>query len=107
MKREFQASDGLLIEKVVNKLDFCKISRIMEFLEWEWGSVDGVPNQITLFNFAIEILTLAYKDYLDKDSKEMVYVSSGGFVAMCYPDDKGDPVLQISFVLESSDTYDI
>jgi hypothetical protein len=87
---------------LVNNFNFHRVYKAMEHLEWDWVGV-GIPSQIQLMNKALELLEIAYDNWVsDGDFCE---VNSGGFRASC----KGEstPVLTLEFVLSSISSDEI
>lgn len=76
------------IKKILKNFDFGKVHRVMENLNWTWGSTDyTVPT--------IEDLKSQAKDLLKKVTEgDYKVISSGGFEA-----EYGNEVLTLKFVL--------
>lgn len=63
------------IDEIMDWVDFHKIQRVMEFLEWKWADVDGtgIPNVAQLRSQARRLLKEAVQRKWD--------VGTGGFTA--------------------------
>lgn len=68
------------IDEVMDWFDFNKVSRVMEFLDWQWVyPTDGVPTEADLRQKARELLHMAW-DYSERSNEES-FAGTGGFTA--------------------------
>jgi len=81
-----------MIKDIMDNFDFDRVHRVMEYLEWEWYSCDGVPSTYSLIKKAEWLLKEAYA--------KNTTIAYGGFMASMENDS-----LSLSFVLESMTTF--
>lgn len=88
------------INEVIDNFDFEKVHKVMELLEWKWafcgGSDYGIPSTQDLIDLAERILGEAWD--------EKTRIATGGFVAEYDDSGDGKPWLELSFVVEESQT---
>jgi hypothetical protein len=71
-----------LIEDCLMQFNFHKVHRVMEFLEWTWGSSSNQPTICQLKGEARRHLRNAVNNYvMTKNKNGYGYSSSGGFSA--------------------------
>lgn len=96
-----------LIEKMIadtlESFDFDKVHKVMKMLNWKWvsneiGGDEAIPSTYRLIKRAEELLR---KVATVANNKETAISGCGGFVA-----EMSDGILSLSFILESSTTYD-
>jgi hypothetical protein len=94
-----------LINEVMDEFDYDKVQRVMEFLNWDWASVNGVLSVGDLKRMSRILLiscingAMAYK----KDYS----ASTGGFKAEATWDNERNKIysLTLRFVLEETEYY--
>ena len=89
-----------LFDEVAQQIDWDKIRKTMEFLDWKWVSVD----EITVYDL-IKTGKRLCKDAYDRAIKDNTtcVVSTGGFCAFYNP---YNSELELSFVLEIGSSCD-
>lgn len=80
-------------EEIEKNFDWERVEKVMNFLDWKWYTVDGIPNIRDLKHKAYNLLKEAY----DNGG----YYAVGGFTAEYITKDN---FLQLSFVLDSWDS---
>lgn len=90
-----------LFDEVAQQIDWEKIRKTMEFLDWKWVSVD----EITVYDL-IKTGEQLCKEAYDMSIKDNTTyeVSTGGFYAFYNP---YNSELELYFVLESGSSYDL
>lgn len=87
------------ISEILGCMDFEKIKKVMDFLNWTWWNTDGVPEIYELRIFAREQLNRVAKGLI-KSGKNRYATSCGGFVAEAERDDDDSKIyFNLSFVL--------
>ena len=87
------------IDEVLDCMDFEKIKKVMDFLNWTWWNTDGVPEIYELRIFAREQLTRVAKEIMNSD-KNNYAISCGGFRADVERDEEDSKLyFHLSFVL--------
>ena len=88
-----------LFDEVAQQIDWEKIRKTMEFLEWTWISVE----EITVYDLIKQGEFLCKEAYAYGIKRNMRYtVGTGGFTATYNPEDN---YLMLQFVLEEGDAY--
>lgn len=87
-------SDQEIIDEIMDFLDFEKIHKTMEALNWYWADVDGIPEIYEIRHFLRKLL----KEFLDENLSES---SCGGFRIW-----KSQNTVNISFEITSLEVYD-
>jgi len=82
------------IDEVLSQIDFCKIKKVMEFLDWSYYNDDS-NNIYGLVKTAKRLLENCWENY-EKEKKDYE-VSTGGFKARVYK----DGYLSLHFILDS------
>ena len=91
------------IQKILNNLNYTKISIVMNLLGWKWRN-EGVPDEFAIRKEVRRIMEYAW-DYAQKESRngEWVYTSSGGIIVWCCRNDKTNtPLFQVSFAIDTA-----
>lgn len=70
-----------IIEKVLEELDFPKIEKCMIALDWTWGAIPKIPNQLEIYKEAKRMLNDLIKEVNSDTIKTFYYISCGGFTA--------------------------
>lgn len=92
------------ITPVLDKFDFAKTLRVMEFLDWTW--VGGRPTVQDLKIRAHQLLCLAVEGYENSTRQEFGFsVSTGGFIAQVETFSEGPPRLQLIFYVDYAQCY--
>lgn len=87
------------IDEVLDCMDFEKIKKVMDFLNWTWWNTDGVPEIYELRIHARELLTRIAKEIMNSD-KNNCAISCGGFRADVERDEDDSKLyFHLSFVL--------
>lgn len=89
------------INEIMDEFDFVKVKKVMDALDWEWGS-EGVPYIGDMRKHVRELFTIA-----SVNNSEMVYaVSSGGFhiLRTIFPGDS-KRYYSLSFVVTWKDNH--
>ena len=88
---------------VCKHLDYNKIYKVMDLLEWEWYGV-GVPTETDVFDTAVRLSVDAINCSLEASSG-VGGISTGGLhaVAEMY---EGEMTLKVSFILDEWDNYE-
>ena len=94
------------INEILDCMDFEKIKKVMDFLNWTWWNTDGVPEIYELRIFAREQLNRVAKDLI-KSGKNRYSTSCGGFVAEAERDDDDSKIyFNLSFVLTNWNNWE-
>lgn len=92
------------VENAIDDFDFEKVSKVMQFLNWQWATTKGVPTQEDMSEMVRSLSESAY-ERLNSTGEEMYRASSGGFVVEVSVYDDGESpsyFVDIEFVLTSS-----
>lgn len=87
------------IDEVMERFDFDKVHRVMEFLKWTW--VNGTPTVSELRSTALQCLDTAVLEY-DKQGcpRSGMNVSTGGFEATVRVFASGREEVQLVFYVD-------
>ena len=91
------------IPKVMERFDFAKVAKVMEFLNWKWMTMEGyvVPDVQRLKTEAQHQLRECVRLYESRGFPQSgMNVSSGGFQALVMTYEKGEPQLQLVFYVD-------
>jgi hypothetical protein len=92
----------LNFEQALNRFDFSKVWRVMNFLDWQWFDAGGVPTQDRAIVMVRGLFESALELYLtDEDCSRSVTGSGGFYVTIGGSSD--DINVEIKFVLAESE----
>lgn len=88
------------IDQILDCFDFEKVKKVMDFLNWEWFSSNGVPEIYELRKHARRLMNIAVAECIKTNQK--YFTECGGFRVECdkYEDDP-KVYIRLSFVLTS------
>ncbi len=89
------------IPEVMERFDFQKVHRVMEFLDWRWTSYGAVPPLSALESTAYQLLNDAVREYLADPHPSGMSVSTGGFTAEVITYRSGAEKIQLTFYVDS------
>lgn len=92
---EYKIRDNF--SEALERFDFEKVYRVMDYLNWRWGGDNHAPSLVQMIEMVKELFECAIKDF-----KETLCVSSGGFRVRIY--EKGR--VEIQFVVGESYSSD-
>jgi hypothetical protein len=81
-------------DMIMDQFDFEKVHKVMELLNWTWGSKD-IPNYVQLETMCYNL----FEDLISYNARSCV--GSGGFEVEIFKDDS----IELRFVLTSSRWY--
>lgn len=77
MNEEIRIEFENKLEEIIDNFDFDRVHKVMEFLNWNWVSCDGVPTIGKLVTTVQKEFRRAFEEVLQ--SKEGLKMSTGGF----------------------------
>jgi hypothetical protein len=87
-------------ENAMDEIDWHRIHRVMEFVEWTWVTSGGHTPEPTEMKRAVrELCYHAYKAAIGETGRTY----SGGFQVLCDPEDKA---FEINFILERGESWE-
>lgn len=92
-----------LKEEVLNSLDYNRIRRVMEFLDWEWSG--KIPTIIDLYQELSNMMDRAVEGCEESKAEEYT-IQTGGFSCTYYPKtDTTDNGFVVSFNIEEYSSF--
>ena len=87
---------------VMDRFDFEKVQKVMEFLNWTWTGMGEVPTIAELEETALYLLTGCVREFELKGSplSGMLY-ATGGFQARVKCFERSEPRLELTFYVDS------
>jgi hypothetical protein len=88
-------------DRAIDEMDWTKVHKVMEFLNWEWASTKDVPEIWDLRHQARHLCAHCY--YECKEDEDEYHTGTGGIHVDYF---KKDQWFTISFVVERGETND-
>ena len=79
------------MDEVMDWFDFEKVQKVMDFLDWQWFSVSGVPTIPDMRQYVRKSMREAYEAVIFGDTNKG-FNSSGGFSVKCERDPKDNVI---------------
>ena len=78
------------INYIMDTFEFERVRSVMEFLDWTWAAVGGVPSLEEIKQLAEYVMQNACERLDQQRPGQDTFVSTGGFCAHIYRWDSGD-----------------